>query len=270
MFFLRKKRQKRDLDAGLIFRWRGAKKHHTGKLVALLMAASFFVFSVYAIRIDGETETPASKRTGTVFMIDEDDPDCHQLLVQIEERSPFPRRWDPAYDADTMGRVSDEVRVLVGGVSHYDPQLIPLPTVEKELALPSIIEPNSALLGRALQTWAVVEQEPELHQGEVLVSAQITADERIQKRLQGTELTLPRALVAEEWYGQTYRFLVSIDETGVVSDCLSLSGESVESVKPSEKENLLAKWLRVQRFQSAPGQPVLRGVLELQIEAIPE
>lgn len=270
MYFLRKRREKRDQEAGLVFRWRGAKAHHVGKLIALMIAASFFAFSVYAIRIDVGQELPLSKRTGSVFMINEEDPHSYHLLVQIEERSPFPRRWDPAYDEDTMRRVSEEANLLAGYVREYKPELRPLPVADEIGALPSVIKPASALTGNAVKAWMLESSSGESTRGDVYVQARITADEKIEKRLQGKTLSLPRVLVAEEWYGQTYRFHISVNAKGVVTDCLPLSGESLEVMKPMEKEKLLAAWLRSQRLESAADAAELRGVIELEIEALRE
>lgn len=270
MYFLRKRREKRDQEAGLIFRWRGARSYHTGKLIALMVTASLFIFSVYAIRIDVGQEAPISKRTGTVFMINEDDPNSYQLMVQIEERSPFPRRWDPAYDGDTMGRINKEADILANYVRKYEPTLKPLPRVKEKGELPSVIKPSSALTGRVMKSWELKEGVDSSSRGAVYVQARMSADKKIEERLQSKTLGLPRALVAEEWYGQTYRFYVSVNDKGVVTDCLALSGESLETLKPVEKEKLLATWLRSQRLKSAEDAPVLRGVIELQIEALRE
>jgi len=272
MFFLSKRRQKRDRDAGLIFRWRGARKYHTGKLLALMITVGFFAFSVYAIRIGG-TETPlVSKRTASVFMINEDDPDCLTLLVQIEERSPFPRRWDPAYDAEAMSRVSQGTDQLLGKTWNYQPVLEPLPTESSELILPSIVEPDANLLGNITRTWEVAALEnPDQERGELFVRAKITADAAIQTRLPKKSQALPQELVAEEWFGQSFRFLIGIDSKGVVRGCIPLSAETLEAVKPSDKQKLLAAWLRIQRFLPGdPDQPTTIGVLELEIEALRE
>ena len=268
MFFRTKKRLKKDQEAGLIFRWRGARKHHAGKILALVLTSGIFAFSVYAIRIDGGEEIPLSKRSGTVFMVDENDSRNYQLLLQIEERSPFPSRWDPAYDADTLGRIKEEVSFLAGHSRKYDPQLVGLPVVEENLTLPSVIKPESTLLGNALQTWSLNENPTEPTRGEIFIAARITADETLEPRLGVENRSLPSAVVAEEWYGQVFRFLVSLDEKGSIGDCLSLSGESLESLKPTEKEKLIATWLRGQKFEPAKGEPILRGVIELQIEAL--
>jgi len=270
MFFRSNRRRKRDQEAGLIFRWRGAKKHHAAKLVALVVTSGLFAFSVHAIRIDGGQEIPLSKRTGTVFIINEDDPSCYQLLLQIEERSPFPSRWDPAYDPDTIGRITKGADLLAGYSRTYDPELAVLPVSEAKLKLPSVIKPDSALLGNGMKTWELNEEFPQAPRGNVFVLARITADKEFAPRLGRVNRHLPQALVAEEWYGQVFRFLISIDEKGVVGDCLSLSGESLEALKPSAKEKLMAGWLRRQKFEPAIGEPMRRGVVELQIEALQE
>ena len=46
MFFLRHKRQRRDQGAGLVFRWRGARRHRIGQVMALVVTGSFFAFFV--------------------------------------------------------------------------------------------------------------------------------------------------------------------------------------------------------------------------------
>ncbi|BDS05949.1 hypothetical protein NT6N_09890 [Oceaniferula spumae] len=272
MFFLSKRRQKRDQEAGLIFRWRGARKHHTGKLLALMIATGFFAFSVYAIRIDGEKTPLVSKRTASVFFISEDDPNYQNLLVQIEEKSPFPRRWDPAYDKDTMARISAQTDLLAGKTWKYEPELVALPREQDGRALPSIVDPEEGLLGDIAKTWELsVDESGGQAEGDLYVLARINADSNIQKRLQQKSPVLPRALVAEEWFGQSFRFMIGIDAKGIVRGCVSLSGEGLEAVKPSEKQKLLSAWLRSQRFLPVDSdQPVVIGVLELQIEALRE
>ncbi|MBK1830329.1 hypothetical protein JIN77_06310 [Verrucomicrobiaceae bacterium R5-34] len=272
MFFLSKRRQRRDREAGLIFRWRGAKKHHAGKLVALMITVGFFAFSMYAIRVSGVEAPLASKRTASVFMINEDDPNCLNLLAQVEERSPFPRRWDPAFDEETMSRIQQGTQQLAGRAWSYEPELAPLPTIESDDRLPSIVEPNASLLGNLVQSWEVAPREgAHAEQGELFVRAKITADASIQKRLPTTSPALPQELVAEEWFGQSFRFLMGIDADGVVRGCVALSAETLEAVKPSDKQKLLAAWLRVQRFLPDDSKsPATIGVLELEIEALQE
>ena len=102
MLFLRKKRQKRDQEAGLIFQWRGSRKHHIGKILALMIAVGCFAFSVYALKIESIKPPLLSKREGVVIMLNEDDPNCRKLMMQIEGKSPFPVRWDPVFDRGTL------------------------------------------------------------------------------------------------------------------------------------------------------------------------
>ena len=268
MFFLRKRREKLDQEAGLIFRWRGSKQYHVGKLLALVLASVFFVFAVYAIRIDVGSVTPLSKRTGKVFMINENDPNSFQLLVQIEDRSPFHRRWDPAHDHETMGRVRSKVDSLAGYMQEYKPELRVLPVTRVDRELPSVLQSGGSLTGDAVRTWSLAGNGIESARGPVFVRARITADKKIAQRIGGRSLSLPSELIAEEWYGQTYSFLISVDEKGVITDCLPLSGESLEVMKPMKKEKLLARWLRSQRLEPAAGNSVLRGKLELHIEAL--
>ena len=270
MFFLRHKRQRRDQGAGLVFRWRGARRHRIGQVLALVVTTSFFTFFVYVVRVEGLKEPLLTKRTGEVVMLNESDPHCELLLLKVEERSPFPVRWDPAFDADTMDRINAATRELEGRVWDYRPAMVALPDNRELSKLPSISEEGASGLrfykgGRA--EWLEAAESGGKIYGNLRVSAQMEGDSAIQSRLPEGELPFPNDLIADEWFGKSFRFLVGIDSLGVVRGCLPLSGESMEVSNPTEKQKLLAAWLRRTVFKASENDLVTVGVLELQIEA---
>lgn len=271
MFFLNKKKLLRDQGAGLVFRWRKARRHHSGKLLALLITSGFFAFSAYAIVLEGLRAPLLTKRTGEVVLLREGDPHCERLMLQIEDKSPFPLRWDPAYDAVTMGRVSESSRMLEGRVWDYKPTMMELPRADDSLELPSIVEQGGGYSIDLVSSWKDEEtgQSGDLggFAGDTNVSALIVADKQIHALLPAGDLPLPGAVVADEWYGQTFRFLVGIDSFGVVRGCLPLSGGSMEVAKPTDKQKLLASWLRRMAFKASEEDGGTIGVLEIQIQA---
>lgn len=273
MFFVSKKKQRRDQGAGLVFRWRRARRHHAGKVLAMLLTLGFFGFAAYAIQVEGLRNPLQTKRTSVVVMLTDDDPNCQWLLLQVEERAPFPLRWDPASDPETMGRVKAATSLLEGRVWDYRPSMAQLPENEERLTLPSIVESGSRLFLDTVDTSnrALDEDDssPGRLRGDLRVRAQVVADPEIRGRLPSGEFPLPRDLIADEWFGHSFRFLLGIDALGVVRGCLPLSGGSLEVVKPTEQQKFLAAWLRRTTFKASDHDEsgVKIGVLELHIEA---
>jgi hypothetical protein len=268
MLFLRKKRQKRDQEAGLIFQWRGSRKHHIGKILALMIAVGCFAFSVYALKIESIKPPLLSKREGVVIMLNEDDPNCRKLMMQIEGKSPFPVRWDPVFDRGTLARIEGGVEVLVGEQWQYHAELVPMPAEKPPRGLASIIEPRDGLLGRVMNDWSEGNSDAvEDVLGDLFIRARVLAGGSIKTRLPGDELPIPADLVADDSFGQSFRFLLELDSAGVVQSCLPLLGGTMDAVKTTDRQKKLAAWLRTQRFKESDHDGVATGQLELQIEA---
>jgi len=273
MFFLRKKKQRQDQDVGLVFRWRGARRHHVGKALALALTIVLFAFATYAIRVEGMRTPLLTKRTGEVVMLHENDPHSEWLLLQVEERSPFPLRWDPAFDSETIGRISTATNLLSGPVWDYQPSLVEVPRRGVSLRLPSISEDKRSFFSETSQNWNesadAMSIPAERSYVNLRVSAKIVADKEIQGRLPLAEFPLPADLIGDEWYGRSFRFLVGVDSLGVVRGCLPLSGSSMDVAKPTERQKLLSIWLLRMLFKASDDieSPTSIGVLELQIEA---
>lgn len=267
MFNWNEKRRVRDLGAGLVFRWRGARRHHGGKVAALVITSVFFGFCAYALVVDGLRAPLLTKRTGEVVVLLEDDPACQRLLLQVEERSPFPLRWDPAYDVESMGRVRDATSRIDGRVWDYQPAMVEVPDFEAALSLPSISSRGPLVFDGLDSAWTA--DEPELVEltGELSVSALIIADKKIQALLPQGELPMIGGVIADEWFGQSFRFLVGVDKRGVVRGCLPLSGGSMEVAKPTDKQKLLAAWLRRISFRPSEQEAGVLGVVEIRIRA---
>lgn len=274
MLFFKKKKQKRDREAGLVFRWRGVRKHHLGKFVALGFAASLFVFLAYSVRIEGMEQRLLSKETGTVIYLDPDDSAIRKLMFDIEEQSPFPARWDPAQDRAHLTKISNMVNEVVGKPWMYEAELIPVPMKgDTSSSLASIVDTNTGLLSGLRNDWQDTEVSPELPVvGDLFVRAHLRASRGLADRLNHQEWSLPAHLVSEDWFGQSFRFLVSIDSEGVVRSCLLLPGGSMGVIRAGERQQELGVWIRGQRFKQQRDQeePLVTGELELQMDATRE
>lgn len=270
MFFLRKKKHRRDQEAGLVFHWRGAKKHHLGKLIALVVVASCFSFAVYAVRIDGLKKPLVSKRTATLIMLNEDDPNCQRILLQVEEKSPFPSRWDPAHDLDTRERIAARVEAVMGRAWEYQPELRSVPpTTGESTALASILEPDVGLLSGMMRNWTQELETQEAHGvGDPVIRGSVRVSGELEKRLSAEQWALPANLVTEDWFGQSFRFMLGVDENGIVRSCVPLPGGSMGVVRATDRQQDLSVWLRVQRFKPASEKGMVFGELHLQIQAI--
>ena len=278
MYFIRKKKHKRDQEAGLIFHWRGFRKHHSGKLIALLLACAFFAFSVYAVKVETMRSPLESKREGVVVMLSPDDPAVRNLLLQVDEKSPFPSRWDPAIDEEVANRIASTRVELDGALWRYEMQLQPLPTIDRSPSLISITQSASGLFDVMPNHWreAGVREDFVARQRPV-IQVRVIASEQLKPRIAGNQLALPNKLVVDEGYGQIFRFQIAIDAAGFVSNCTPLPGGTVDTVKITDRQRNLAAWLRAQRFSGvddgadsveAGDEELVVGQLELQIEAL--
>ena len=269
MLFWSHKKQSRDQIAGLVFRWRAARRHHAGKVVALFLSSVFFAFVIYALRVEVLRAPLLTKRTGEVLMLNPDNPYCAMLMLQVEERSPFPLRWDPAFDLETMGRIAVMTNKIEGRVWTYQPGMHTLPEVADSVGLPSVFEAGDAGFVSLRSSWSDFDGRNSIdgQRGGVNLRALMVAGDSIRARLPSSELSLPGGMIADEWYGQSFRFLMSIDANGVVRGCLPLSGSSMEVSKPTEKQKLLSAWLRRIVFTPSRDGVASMGVLEFQIEA---
>ena len=271
MYFIRKRKHERDQQAGLIFHWRGFRKHHSGKVVALILAAAFFAFSVYAIKVETPRSPLQSKKEGVVVVLREDDPAVQDLLLQVEDRSPFPARWEPALDREVLERIAQKRSDLEGALWNYEMKLEQLPLSKPALGLVSIAASGSKLFDPLPDQWrGYGVKERYIERREPVIRVRVGTSEGLKSRISADQLELPRGLIVDESFGQIYRFQVSLDEDGFVSNCVPLPGGTTDSIAVTERQKMLASWIRMQRFSEDEKQSegMVVGELDLQIEAL--
>ena len=208
-----------------------------------------------------------------MVVLSPDDPVVRELLVQVEERSPFPARWDPAMDEEVVTRILTTRNELEGALWAYEMKLEPLPTMDRSHGLISITESGSELFNVMPNQW----REAEARDGFVarkkpLIRVRVLASNELKSRISGDQLELPNKLVVEEGYGQIFRLQVALDSAGFVSNCTPLPGGTIDALQITDRQKDLAAWLRAQRFSDdgggGGGDGMVVGQLELQIEAL--
>lgn len=270
MYFIRRKKHERDQKAGLIFHWRGFRKHHVGKIIALLLACVFFGFSVYAIKLEVIKAPLLSKKQAVVIMLNEDDPYCQALMLQVEEQSPFPARWDPISDKEVLLRLNEEKDLLQGKLWDYKMGLEPLPEDKSSVELASIINSYDALREGPKSQWRQAGiAGGVIVRSDLLIRARVHVTGDLKSRISSVQLALPPDLIADEDFGQTFRFQLGLDKAGFVNTCIPLPGGSTDVTKITVREKKIAAWLRTLRFSSTEQATAgwATGQLELQIEA---
>ncbi len=269
MYFLRKRKQARDRDAGLVFVWRGARRHHSSKVLAIMLAVGICAFSVFAVRVEGPKPPLLSQRKGVVIMLNEGDAKSRFLMLQIEANSPFPVRWDPAFDTRTMDRLEKQLAKLSDDHPVYHPKLLPLPEQVVEDQLASILDLTQIPLENETHDLPLYDERSLPLSGDLKITAKITAQGVLGQRLSQEGLMIPEELMDDDVFGQTFPFLIALDSQGGVQSCIPLLGGSTGSATVTDLQDKLAAWLFRQRFKSGT-QSVLSGSCLLHIKALRE
>ncbi|MGJ8676540.1 MAG: hypothetical protein ACSHX0_03390 [Akkermansiaceae bacterium] len=250
MFISRKKKQLRDHEAGLVFNWRGVQGYKLGKFLALLMTLLVFAFMLYSVKVEGVMPAMSSVREVSVTMIDETDPMSRNLMMLVEERSPFLPRWDPAYDSDVYSRIDQGVERLIAKKKIYNSELLSLPQALKTEDAPSLITLDEGFSIDKVYDWGVrdtlISPNSPYH---VELELRMKTGDRLADRVEQDSYILPDGFVDADVFGQSFVFLVGIDDSGEVVSCFPALGGSLDLFKPSDTHKLLAGWLRQQTFK---------------------
>lgn len=280
MFFSRKEKLLDDRKAELVFNWRGSRGYQLGKLFALVFSVIIFGLAVYALKIEVVKPSVTSIRKGVVTMVDEGDFRNQGFINLVETLSPFPPRWDPAYDVDVFQRIDEKLTDLMEGDSSYSAELLPMPEerlwgkgVSSQSFLSAIGEKgvfyDHFLDSEAFNGNSVAHAQKAPEQGELTLNVSLFAGDRFSQRLAGFEdgQLLPKDAVSEDAYGQSYRFIIGVDERGRVISSLPAMGRAVDSVNQGDSQRGLMEWLRGQVFQPVDEEGIVVETVELRISA---
>ena len=254
LVFSRQKRIQRDLEAGLVFRWRGGNTGNSGGMVIAvlcsiaLMAALFWGLGV------SFSKTPPKKNTyANVLMLDEVSPD---LALWIDQNSPFPVRWDPAEHPEIEARVTGFLETTLRSIHAPKANWLEMPELAKELTPMRLIEPKATELGAL----PIVEAPSQYNQITEL-SLSLQGHNGITKRLPSV-LTLIQEEIPIDQFGAEIRFAVVVSPDGVVEECVPLEWSDEAFV------HSLVNWLSLQQFQETQGASVQVGDVSVKVNVI--
>ena len=267
MFLSRKKKLLRDRQAGLAFHWRGGYNFQSPKVMSLIITSVVFAAALYAVKITSIRPPVIPLREGNVVMINHDDPHSQKLIMQVEHLSPFVARWDPALSPSVLKRIKEKAKLFIDPSPPYEAQLMPLPNEVESDRLATLYDHNTKLF---IFNDKKVNAAPSFQQVSpigVSVSALFTLHGNIKGRLFQDSYVLPKPLINEAVYGQSFKFILALDSKGHVYSCLPLTGGAVASNKPTAYQKQVASWLKLQKFKSVESKELIVGELIVRIVA---
>ncbi len=228
-------------STGWIFPWRPLGAPLLPKFLALAFTTVVFTLLITSIRVQLVQPEKISPRKASLIYLGDDAP-SRALALRAEEGGPFPSRFDPS---DWQGLAETE-RLTMDAASYqppaYQPVLKDLP--EENLVPPLVLAPlGKAFFPERTATVTVVPESP------------ITADHTLVPQLyplsDGAAAVMPKSLPAfttpvdAVMTSANWRFLICLDPTGTVIQCVSLEkgGETAADV--------LVAWLRQIPFPAA-------------------
>jgi hypothetical protein len=226
-----------------IFHWRRVREPFFPWLLAVALVAGAFLLGVATLRVRVQVPEKSVPHPASVIFLN-DDAQGRALTLQAQEDGPFPSRFVLSQWA---GMADLEAAVLRPAGETLPPYVPQVPDLPKETKLPP---PLLAATGAAFFPERVVIPTPILDLEKRRTTpvleplAGITA-ETLPRGLPVFQAVVDRPMAAADW-----RFLVRLDPTGSVVECVSLK----KGEEPGAAE--LAAWLQQIPFPPAPGKPL--------------
>jgi hypothetical protein len=206
--------------------------------MALFLVGGAFTLLLGSVRVRVTAPTPWSNQKASVIHVS-NDVDSLALVQRAREGGPFPSRFDPS-EWDQFA-VLEEAAFAAARWSPppYKPKLRRLqPEDPERLSLADGIQlvlPKRSAAPATPPSAATLRPTPVLHPLAGIDPASLPTD------LPPFEGVMDETMTTEAW-----RFLLHLDASGQVTDCVSLAGGAGAGPSP------LANWLRLIPFKPAP------------------
>jgi hypothetical protein len=234
-------KQKRSEAPDWVFPWRPVGERKVPKWFALLLVGGFFAFFLTSVRIRVSPPAPWAARKASVIHV-ADSEEGRLLALRAREGGPFPTRLDPAQWAGLAGLAALEKSALDS--SRWSP-----PAYEPTLRdLPEDVTPPIRLAagGEAFLPRRTAPKAPAIPAGNLKPAPVLRPLSGITaSAMPGTLPPYDQAL-DDRLTAKQSRFLLRLDETGRVTECIPLEGGD-----PSPLEG----WLRRVSFAPEPAKP---------------
>ncbi|GAA5495278.1 hypothetical protein Rhal01_01453 [Rubritalea halochordaticola] len=237
MFLSRRKKLTRDREAGMVFRWRGGLAGNRGGMtLAIFLTGGIFTLAFVGLNINVRKSKPLQRRVAKIMLVPEND---ERLSLWVDQKSPFPARWDPADDQEHLQRVEDELTLALATSSIRETEWREMPASQQRLTSPSIFKVAEQVL-------------PELSKGERELVPEAPIKLQLDTEMLGdlakrrpTQIEAFEQDIPAEEFGKQFRWFISLDREGNVV--------YLAPVEPGNGEfsKLLENWLRGLKFKAA-------------------
>lgn len=221
-----------------IFQWRPAGEPWLPKFLALALVATVFAVLLSSVRIRTVVDSPWSSRKASVIQV-LDDASGRALTLRAQEGGPFPSRFEPSGWPEFVAlekSVLDASRTALPG---YRPVLRELNAGKRRM--PALTEPGRAVLPKPIGN-----PRPELPAASARLMPQIVPISGIHATAMPDALPDFPGEVTPALAAAPTRFLVRLDPSGSVTDCVSL--DAGDEAGPLALE----RWLRGVSFKPGP------------------
>jgi len=222
-----------------IFDWKRSTSTPFSSWFAILLVAGLFALAIVSLRVRLVQPVSLEAPQASVMHLHGQDW-SHSLALEARAKGPFPSRFEP-----TLWSGTGEMRGIIEQASQpkiaaHQPRLLPFPD-------PGIKPPRMSRRGepvlpsRPLGSGDAQSVDP-VHLEPVISALDGIQTDELPKELPAWNQPVTDALSARSW-----KFLIELDSSGRVSQCVSLAGG--QELSPKE----LAAWLRGAVFAPKAG-----------------
>ncbi|WP_018970580.1 hypothetical protein [Rubritalea marina] len=254
MVFSRQKRIKRDLEAGLVFRWRGGNSGNSGGLIiSMLISIAMMGALFWGLDVDFQ-QVPAKKRSfAKILMVDEM---SSGLVLWVDQQSPFPARWDPAEQEEIDGRVAGHLETTLRSFRAPQENWLEMPERAQEMTEMRLVESAQTDLGPLPEP-----TRPSTENQIIELSVDLASTGGLAKRLpESLSQVLTTIPVAQ--YGAEIHYAMVVAGDGTVQQCLPIEWSSEPFV------HAVGAWLMRQQFQPSKSDEPVLGDVSVKINVI--
>ncbi len=221
-----------------IYPWRSPGEPLLPRILAVALVATAFGLMLGSLRIRTALASPWASRKASLIQV-LDDADGRALTLRAREGGPFPSRFEPAGWPAFMVREKTVLDSSRARLPEYRPVLRGLAAGKRRL--PELTEPGRLVLPKpAGPDTAVTPVEPSR------LVPQITPLAGIHASAMPDELPGYSGEITPSMAAASTRFIVRLDPSGNVTDCVSL--DAADDAGPAP----LGKWLRGVSFKPGP------------------
>lgn len=229
-----------------IYNWRQPSRSLLHSWSALLLVFGMFAFLLLAVRIRIPEPVERNAPQASRLLLDSGDL-SRQLAERASAEGPFPSRFEPAEWQGLDGLRADLKRSTEVELKKHQPRLLPFPT-------PAANPPRLARRGEPVlpERPLIPEQRP-VDGNYHVVPVISVVDGIIASELPG-QLPAWEGPIGKELSARHWRFLVEVEGSGRVRDCMALAGGG--ELNPPQ----LVNWIRGLVFRTKPREEGRRWV----------